>query len=220
MLIPTKLHWGRQRQHAALEPVIDGCFSLELPHFLSAYWQWAMKQGLHMDTEAPKDACTIRCDGAAIRDILPLRIRLETLGGELFAVNPIEELPESAALAGDGHYIRLDATRAVVGSTYRRDGQSIDVAPWDHLHRRLESWLPKLEGPPLSRWYGERLIVPDDRKPIVGPLQGAPKTAICTGFASKGPLLGTLCNSDLSAHFFKQEAIPEAISLGSRYLVT
>ena len=33
---------------------IDGCFALELPHFLSAYWQWAMKQGLQMDTEAPK----------------------------------------------------------------------------------------------------------------------------------------------------------------------
>ena len=50
---------------------IDGSFALKLPDFLSAYWQWAMTQGLHFDTEAPKDATTIRCDGAAIREILP-----------------------------------------------------------------------------------------------------------------------------------------------------
>ena len=70
---------------------IDGSFALELPDFLSAYWQWAMTQGLHFDTEAPKDATTIRCDGAAIREILPPSIPLEPLGGELFAVEPIKE---------------------------------------------------------------------------------------------------------------------------------
>ena len=192
---------------------IDGCFALELPHFLNAYWQWAMKQGLQMDTEAPNDATTIRCDGGAIREILPASIRLEPLGGELFAVEPIEELPENAALAGDGHYIRLDATRAVVGSTYRRDGQSIDIAPWDHLHRRLESWLPKLAGPPLEQWYGERLIVPDDRKPIVGLLHGAPKTVICTGFASKGLYWAPYATQSLARALLQQEIIPEAISL-------
>ena len=70
---------------------IDGSFALKLPDFLSAYWQWAMTQGLHFDTEAPKDATTIRCDGAAIREILPPSIPLEPLGGELFAVQPIKE---------------------------------------------------------------------------------------------------------------------------------
>ena len=192
---------------------IDGSFALELPDFLSAYWQWAMTQGLHFDTEAPKDATTIRCDGAAIREILPPSIPLEPLGGELFAVQPIKELPETAALAGDGHYIRLDATRAVVGSTYRREGQAIDVAPWDHLHRRLGSWLPKLEGPPLTRWYGERLIVPDDRKPIVGPIHGDRRRVICTGFASKGLYWAPYATQALARALLQQEAIPDVISL-------
>ncbi len=192
---------------------IEGCFALELPRFLSSYWEWMKEQGLQSNTHPPRDVRVIRCDGAAVREVLPNGICLEPLGGELFEIEPIQGLPEHAALAGDGHYIRVDANRAVVGSTYQRRGQSIDVKPWEHLHRRLGSWLPKVQESPRRHWYGERLIVPDDRKPIVGILTSS-KVAICTGFASKGLYWAPYATQALARALINDDEIPEPISLG------
>lgn len=192
---------------------IDGAFAVQLPQFLEAFWSELTKLGVKVAQESLDAEITIRCDGAALRENLPSSIRLEPLGGELFEVSPIHTLEAGHALAGDGHYIRINDQRAIVGSTYHRHGQPLVDAPWTHLNRRLESWLPSLEGPPKSSWYGERLIVPDDRKPIVGATSQNDSTYLCTGFASKGLYWAPFATHALARHILFRESLPDAISI-------
>ena len=132
---------------------------------------------------------------------------------ESFEIEPIASLPSHFALAGDGHYIGLDETRAIIGSTYHRHGQPLETRPWDHLKSRLEHWLPSVDGTPMKTWYGERLIVPNDRKPVVGQLPGVKQTFVCTGFASKGLYWGPFAARALVRCILNQDTIPDTISL-------
>ena len=145
---------------------------------------------------------TIRCDGAAIREILP-RHSLEALGGELFAVSPSKNCRRMQPWPATD-YIRLDATRAVVGSTYRRDGQSIDVAPWDHLHRRLESWLPSLRDTSTAMVWR---TTDHCGRSKANHWPFTVQTFICTGFASKGSI-GHLMQPRPSPRILQQEISP------------
>ena len=165
---------------------LEGTFAVKLPEFLEAFWESAFQSGLQKCNGSETHEITLRCDGGALRSILPASLPLAPLGGELFHISPIDDLPYGHALAGDGHYIRLSSESAVVGSTYRRDGQTTEHSAWEHLQRRLQKWLPNAEAEPQGEWYGERLIVPDDRRPILGHLSDEPLSYACTGFASKG----------------------------------
>ena len=135
---------------------IEGCYAVELENFLGAFWQSMVQNGLHHSGNPANPSTVIRCDGASLNATLPSDIQLEPLGGELFEIEPIAGLPSHFALAGDGHYIGIDETRAIIGSTYHRHGQPLETRPWDHLKSRMEHWLPSVNGTPMKTWYGER----------------------------------------------------------------
>ena len=192
---------------------VEGCYAVELENFLECFWQSMIRKGLNNSGSPATPSTVIRCDGSSLSAILAPEISLEPLGGELFQISPITNLPTHFALAGDGHYIGIDNASAIIGSTYHRHGQPLETPPWDHLKNRLEHWLPKVDGSPMRSWYGERLIVPDDRKPIVGQLPAAKGTFICTGFASKGLYWGPFAAQALTRCILHQETIPDSISL-------
>ena len=196
---------------------IEGCFAVELEAFLASFWKTLTHSGLNCGNHAPTGSTVIRCDGAALKLTLSPTTELQSLGGELFEIAPLRELPIDYALAGDGHYIPLDAQRAVIGSTYHRHGQTLESPPWEHLQRRLRSWLPLVDASPQRAWYGERLIAPDDRKPIIGSLPKQDNTFVCTGFASKGLYWGPYATQALVKHILHQTPLPNPISI-ARFL--
>ena len=159
-----------------------------------------------------KDATTIRCDGAAIREILPPSIPLEPLGGELFAVQPIEECRRPQPWLA----------MAIISVSMQREqssAQPIDAKAEDRCrtlgpsHRRFGSWLPK-RGPPfeVDGMESDSSYQTTENQSWV-PFKVTAGESSVPGLPPQRALLGTLCNPGLGHMHLQQEAIPDVISL-------
>lgn len=155
-------------------------------------------------------------ESARFAPSLPLQpVRGQVEFGHESADTPMPPMP----LNGDGHLIAGVPDDAgalwLGGATFDRDSVNLVPRAQDAAANRARlAQLHPLAAhlPPGTSWVGVR-CASGDRRPLVGPIAGAPGLWACTALGSRGLSFAALCAELLAAHWHGEPlALPAALA--------
>lgn len=150
--------------------------------------QWT----LHTNKGAFRTRRVVLAVGAGLLDLFPT-LPLDAVGGALLAVSPPSSASLSCLVSGIGiHMVPRQDGQWIIGATYDppdktplTDQESIDL-----LLSRMADIFPSIHECQVEQlWRNIRVVDPDTRMPIAGPLQGHPGVWVLGAFGSKGLLM-------------------------------